>query len=112
DQLAREARRLIGGEAGRRMGESGLMIAVVDSAGRIVAANGAFAVRAAGPESDGAPLEGTAFVDHLTASAGGQFHFAAEGKAAPPLRIIQVSAGDEPAALSIFLLLDDIPGPR
>ena len=44
--------------------------------------------------------------------AGGQFHFAAEGKAAPPLRIVQVPAGDEPDALSAFLLLDDVPGPR
>jgi two-component system cell cycle sensor histidine kinase/response regulator CckA len=112
DDLAREARRLIAGEAGRRMGESGLMVAAVDGAGTIVAANGAFAVRAAGPEGEGAAIEGTPLVDHLTASAGGQFHFAAEGKAAPPLRIVQVPGGEDGTAVSVFLLLDDIPGPR
>jgi len=112
DHLGKEARRLIAGEAGRRMGESGLMVAVVDSTGTIVAANGAFSVRAAGADSEGGPVEGSAFVDHLTASSGGQFHFAAEGKAAPPLRILQVPVSDDPSALSIFLLLDDVPGPR
>ncbi|MEA3031204.1 MAG: two-component system, cell cycle sensor histidine kinase and response regulator CckA [Sphingomonadales bacterium] len=112
EDLAREARRLITGEAGRRMGEAGLMVAVVDAAGTILAANGAFAVRAAGPEGEGAAIAGSPFVDHLAASAGGQFHFAAEGKAAPPLRIVQVPAGDDAGALSLFLLLDDIPGPR
>jgi len=112
EDFAREARRLIGGEAGRRMGEAGLMVALVDPAGTVLAANGAFAVRAAGPEGEGGRIEGSAFVDHLAASAGGQFRFAAEGKAAPPLRIVQVPAGEDEAAHSIFLLLDDIPGPR
>jgi len=112
DDVAKEAHRLIAGEAGRRMGESGVMVAAVDAAGTIIAANGAFAVRAGGPEGEGAAIEGSPLVDHLTASAGGQFHFAAEGKAAPPLRILQVPAGDDESAISVFLLLDDIPGPR
>jgi two-component system cell cycle sensor histidine kinase/response regulator CckA len=113
DHVAKEARRLISGEAGRRMGEAGLMVALVDGGGTLLAANGAFAVRAAGPDGEGAAvIDGTSFVEHLTASASGQFHFAAEGKAAPPLRIVQVPAGEGPAALSVFLLLDDIPGPR
>src|SRR4051812_25563237 len=60
DQVASEARRLIGGEAGRRMGESGLMVAVVDAGGIIVAANGAFAVRAGGPEGESVRIEGSA----------------------------------------------------
>ena len=112
DDVAREARRLIAGEAGRRMGESGLMVVAVDAAGTILAANGAFAVRAAGPEGEGAAIEGSPLVDHLTASPSGQFHFAAEGKAAAPLRIVQVPAADDQSAMSVFLLLDDIPGPR
>ncbi|MBV9881784.1 MAG: response regulator [Sphingomonadaceae bacterium] len=113
DHVAREARRLIGGEPGRRMGEAGLMVALVDGGGTILAANGAFAVRANGPDGEGnVAIAGTPFVDHLTASSAGQFHFAAEGKAAAPLRIVQVPAGEGPATLSVFLLLDDIPGPR
>jgi two-component system cell cycle sensor histidine kinase/response regulator CckA len=111
DDLAREAGRMIGGEVGRRMGEAGLMVAVVDAAGTIRAANGAFAVRAARPGENG-EVVGTDFVDHLAASAGGQFHFAAEGQAATPLRIVQVPGGEGDGALSFFLLLDDVPGPR
>jgi two-component system cell cycle sensor histidine kinase/response regulator CckA len=112
EDFAREARRLIAGEPGRRMGEAGLMVALVDAAGTILAANGAFSIRAAGPEGEGGGVEGGPFVDRLAASPGGQFRFAAEGKAAPPLRIVQVPAGDDRQAFSLFLLLDDIPGPR
>jgi two-component system cell cycle sensor histidine kinase/response regulator CckA len=111
DDFVRQASRMIGGEAGRRMGEAGLMVAVADEAGTIRAANGAFAMRAARPGDDGA-IVGSDFVEHLAASPSGQFHFAAEGQAATPLRIVQVPAGEGAADLSFFLLLDDIPGPR
>jgi two-component system, cell cycle sensor histidine kinase and response regulator CckA len=110
--LAADARRLIAGEAGRRMGEAGLMAAIVDSAGTILAANGAFAARILSPDGETVAVEGTPLVDHLSAAANGQFHFAAEGKAAAPLRIVQIPAGDGPESLSAFLLLDDVPGPR
>ena len=60
------------------MGESGLMVAAVDAAGTILAANGAFAVRAAGPERRERRDRGQPAGRHLTASAeDGQFHFAA-----------------------------------
>jgi two-component system cell cycle sensor histidine kinase/response regulator CckA len=107
-----EAKRLITGEAGRRMGEAGLMAAIVDASGTLLAANPAFALRAAGTDGESAPIEGSAFVDHLTASAGGQFHFTAEGKAAPPLRIVQIPSAEAPEAPSVFLLLDDVPSLR
>ena len=110
--LATEVRRLIGGEAGRRMGEAGLMAAIVDAAGTILAANSAFAQRTAPAEGEARPVEGTPLVDHLAAGQSGQFHFAAEGKAAPPLRIMQVPFAEGGDALSAFLLLDDVPGPR
>jgi two-component system cell cycle sensor histidine kinase/response regulator CckA len=109
--LAEEARRLVTGDAGRRMGESGLMTAVVDGAGRILAANPAFVVRASGPDAESV-IEGSELVAHLVASSTGQFHFLAEGKAAPPLRIVQVPAGEGDAPLSVFLILDDLPGAR
>jgi two-component system, cell cycle sensor histidine kinase and response regulator CckA len=110
--LAADARRLIAGEAGRRMGEAGLMAAIVDSAGTILAANGAFCARILSPDGEPVAIEGTPLVDHLSASANGQFRFTSEGKAALPLRIVQVPAGDGPEALSAFLLLDDVAGPR
>jgi two-component system cell cycle sensor histidine kinase/response regulator CckA len=110
--LASETKRLIAGEAGRRMGEAGVMTAIVDAAGTILAANGAFIARTAGVDGEPRPVEGTPFVEHLAASPSGQFHFATEAKAAPPLRIIQIPAGEGPDALSAFLLLDDVPAPR
>ena len=110
--IAAEARRLIAGEAGRRMGEAGLMAALVDSSGSILVANAAFSARTAGIDGEGKAIEGTALVEHLAASGSGQFQFAAEGKTGPPLRIVQVPAGEGPDALSAFLLLDDVPGPR
>ena len=42
------------------MGEAGLMVALVDAAGTILAANGAFSVRAAGPEGEGGAVQGSA----------------------------------------------------
>jgi len=112
DDLAREAKALIAGEAGKRMGEAGLMTALVDATGQILAANAAFALRAGGAETETPSVEGSSLVSHLGASKTGQFHFVAEGKSAPPLRILQVPAGDGADALSVFLLLDDIPGAR
>jgi two-component system cell cycle sensor histidine kinase/response regulator CckA len=46
--LGREARRLVTGEAGQRLGEAGLMIALADRDGNLVAGNRAFAVRCSG----------------------------------------------------------------
>ena len=108
--LTAEARRLLWGDAGRRLGDAGLMLVLTDAEGRIRAANPAFALRAAGEE--GEPVEGTGLADHLAASDSGHFHFIADGKAGRPLRIVQVGAGDEADSPSFFLLLDDVPGAR
>jgi len=108
--LGAEAARLVAGEAGRRIGDAGLMLALVDPSGDIRAANSAFAQRTAADDGEGA--EGTQLVDHLVADDNGQFHLAAEGKASPPLRIIQIPSADRPDALSFFLLMDDIASVR
>jgi two-component system, cell cycle sensor histidine kinase and response regulator CckA len=102
--LAGEARRLISGEAGRRLGEAGLMAVLTDGEGTILTANEAFAFRAAG---DNGAIEGSPFVACLTGTDDGQFHFAAEGKGATALRILQVPVAESPEPLSLFLLLDD-----
>jgi two-component system cell cycle sensor histidine kinase/response regulator CckA len=109
-EFAVEARRLLGGEAGRRVGDAGLMLVLADADGRIRAANTAFVLRAAGEE--GGPIEGTDLVDYLAASDTGQFHFAGEGKNGPPLRILQVSTGERADSPAFFLMLDDVPGAR
>ncbi len=103
--LVGETKRLLRNEAGQRAGEAGLMLVLTDGEGVIQAANAAFTARVAGDGSE--PIEGGGLVDHL-AGTDGRFHFAAESKAAPPLRILQIPAGDGPDALSLFLLLDDV----
>ncbi len=108
--LAVEARRLLAGEAGRRASDAGLMVVLTDAEGRIRAANGGFAHRATGDEVDS--VEGSSLVDHLAASESGSFHFASEGKAGLPLRILQIPAGDAEDSPSLFLMLDDVPGAR
>ncbi|MDQ8754854.1 response regulator [Sphingosinicella sp. LHD-64] len=105
--LTGEARRLATGEAGRRIGEAGLMLVLTDADGRIRASNPAFAQRAMGDQEDSA--DGTGLVEHLAAAENGQFHLAAEGKAGPPLRIVQIPLGETPESPSFFLMLDDAP---
>jgi two-component system cell cycle sensor histidine kinase/response regulator CckA len=103
--LAREAHRLLGGEAGQRIGEAGLMVALADVEGNLVGANRAFAIRATGKPD--AVLGGTPLTDLVEATEDGQFHFAQEGRAATPLRMVQVPVADQPNPLTMFLLLDD-----
>ncbi len=107
--LAREARRLIDGEAGRRIADAGLMVALADAEGGLVTANPSFVARATG--KPGSPIGGTPLVDLIAATDDGAFHFVAEGRSATPLRIVQVPVADSRDPLTLFLLLDDHDGP-
>ncbi len=102
---AAEARRLLGGEIGRRLGGTGLMAVLTAADGRILEANGAFHTRAGG-EAEVAP--GTPLVDLLAIGEQNQFHFVREGKAGGALRILQVPLAEEEGAPSLFLLLDEV----
>jgi two-component system cell cycle sensor histidine kinase/response regulator CckA len=104
---AADARLLLGGDIGRRLAQTGLMAALTAADGRILEANAAFHVRAAG-ESEVPP--GTPLVDLLTMSEQHQFHFAREGKAGGALRILQVPLAEEEGGPSLFLLLDELGG--
>ena len=108
--LPREAERLLAGDAGRRLGEAGVMAVLADEAGTILAANPAFAVRALGEAGGG--VEGSSLVSFLGASEEGWFQFASEGKNGSPLRIVQVAAAESPHPLAFFLLIDDAGAPR
>ena len=108
--LPREAERLLGGEAGRRLGEAGVMAVLADGDGTILAANRAFVARALGEAGGG--VEGSPLVSWLTSSDSGQFLFACEGRDAQPLRIVQVPVAESPQPLSLFLLFDDAGAPR
>ncbi len=104
--LAAEARRLIGGLGGDRLGEAGVMIALVDEHGRLVTANRVFAQRATG-RSD-AELEGRELVGLLETDEDERIRFATESKHAEPLRLIQLPiAADGEGGASLVMLLDD-----
>ena len=108
--LPREAAAMLGGEAGRRLGEAGVMAVLANSGGDIVAANPAFAARALGEGAgsvDGAPL-----VEFLAANEAGHVLFASELREGSPLRIVQVPVTEVPEHLSLFLLFDDAGAPR
>jgi two-component system cell cycle sensor histidine kinase/response regulator CckA len=108
--LPRDAERLLGGEAGRRLGEAGVMAVLTDEAGTILAANPAFAARALGEAGGG--VEGSSLVSFLAGSDDGRFLFASEGKEGSPLRIVQVPVAESPHPLALFLLIDDAAAPR
>jgi two-component system cell cycle sensor histidine kinase/response regulator CckA len=97
-----EAALLLGGEAGNRLGQAGLMAVLADAQGQVVAANRAFCARAAGDRK----VAGRLLVDFLGVAENGEFHFASEGKAAP-LRIVEVPLGDGDDG-ALFLLLDEL----
>jgi two-component system cell cycle sensor histidine kinase/response regulator CckA len=101
-----EARRLVAGEAGDRLGQAGIMAALVDPEGRLLCANRAFLARAAGePEA----AAGTPIADLFGVAEDGRIHFGREGKSGGPLRILQVPVDGEAGPL-LFLLLDELGG--
>jgi two-component system cell cycle sensor histidine kinase/response regulator CckA len=108
DDLVGEARRMLGGPAGDRMGEAGLMAALASETGDLLAANRAFLLRAYGegePADEGAPL-----TELFRMGEEGQFRFAREGGEGGALRILQIPLADGGAGPSLFLLLDESAG--
>jgi two-component system cell cycle sensor histidine kinase/response regulator CckA len=106
--LMREPARLLAGDPGRRLGEAGVMAALTAADGTILAANPAFAARAAGEDK----VEGRQMVGFLASGDDGQILFASEGAEASPLRIVQVPVAEAPEPLTLFLLFDDVGAPR
>jgi two-component system, cell cycle sensor histidine kinase and response regulator CckA len=105
--LVGEARRLIAGPAGLRMGQAGIMAVMISGQGRILAASREFALRAAGRIE--APVEGRDFVTLLESDSQNIIRFAHEGRAGTPLRLLQVPVdpGDMESATFILLLDED-----
>lgn len=106
-----DVQRLLGGDAGRRIGEAGVMAALVGGEGRIRVANGAFLMRAAGRID--ANITGRDFAGHLRIDDKGRLFLAREEAGGLPLRMIQVPLkrasliGDGAESPLLVLLLDD-----
>lgn len=105
--LKAEARRMIEGEGGDRLGEAGIMVALVGGEGRIRTSNRAFVARATGRRD--APIEGRDFVTLLTADREGVIRFAAEGAKGTSLRLMQMplESGVIDSPTLIFLIDDE-----
>ena len=106
--LRGEARRLIGEGAGRRLGEAGVMVALVAGDGELIAANAVFLRRGLGEVDAYEP--GIDFVSLLTAGGDDLVRFVAEGDDGTPLRFVQVPLEDDPNSDALFLLLDEDGG--
>jgi two-component system, cell cycle sensor histidine kinase and response regulator CckA len=104
--LAHEAKRLIGGVAGKRMGEAGIMAVLIGGEGRIKAASQTFITRATGRFD--APIEGREFVTLLEADKNNIVRFAQEGRAGLPLRLLQIPIDpDDHETPTLVILLDE-----
>jgi two-component system cell cycle sensor histidine kinase/response regulator CckA len=112
-----DVNRFLTGEAGRQLGEAGIMAAMIGGEGRIRAANGAFLLRAAGRID--ANITGRDFAAQMRVDDKGRLFLAREEQGGLPLRLLQVplkraaqpngmqsSAQDGP----MLLLLIDEPG--
>ena len=93
---------LLAGEGGDRLGQAGVMAALLAPDGRVRAANRVLAVRALG---EGSALAGRDFAHLLVTDSRGLVRFEREGLDGPPLRVIQLPFHDDGEML--VALLDD-----
>jgi two-component system cell cycle sensor histidine kinase/response regulator CckA len=108
-----DVHRVLTGEAGRQLGEAGVMAVMIGAEGRIRAANGAFLLRAAGRID--ANITGRDFAAHMRVDDKGRLFLAREetgGLLQVPLRRASPSAGTpttNPQDGPMLLLLIDEP---
>ena len=95
----------IAGSIGERFGNAGVMAALVDGEGRLLAANRAFTSRALHDET---PAHKPRFTDLVEAGEGGEFRLIAEGEGGRPMRAVHVPVNPaEPGGAGTFLLFDN-----
>jgi two-component system cell cycle sensor histidine kinase/response regulator CckA len=113
-----DVHRFLTGEAGRQLGEAGIMAVMIGGEGRIRAANGAFMLRAAGRID--ANITGRDFAAHMRVDDKGRLFLAREEAGSLPLRLLQVPlrrasqpGGGQAAAQDgpmLLLLIDEPAG--
>ena len=108
--MAAEARRLVSGAGGDRLGEAGVMAVLIGQEGRIRAANRSFAQRATGRAE--AAIEGRDFTSLLISDKAGAIRFERDGLTGQSLRLLQIpierDIADSP---TLIFLIDDDRGP-
>ena len=103
--LGRTVADLLTGETGVRLGQAGIMAALIAPDGRVRAANPVLAHRATG-RAEGA-IEGRDFARHLITDSRGLVRFEREGLEGHPLRIVQIPFLEGEDAPMLVALLDD-----
>lgn len=94
----------ITGPTGERLNRAGVLAAVVDGEGRLLAANKLFADRAM-PSAKAE--DGLRFAELVQVDEAGLFHLVAEGEGANPLRAVHVPVyPSQPSGTGTFLLFD------
>ncbi|MCW2369720.1 two-component system cell cycle sensor histidine kinase/response regulator CckA [Sphingobium sp. B11D3D] len=98
--------RIMAGEAGERLSDSGVMCVMIGGEGRIRAANPAFILRATGRADS--IIEGRDFAGYMRVDAEGRIFFAQEEKQAVPIRMIQVPLRpDDPSGQIVLVMVDE-----
>ena len=104
--LAAEAKRLIEGPAGIRIGEAGMMAVLIGPEGRVRSASRSFTLRASGKVDSS--VEGRDFVTLLETDSNGAIRFVKDGPAGTPLRLLQIPIeADNPDSPTLIILLDE-----
>ena len=107
DDPARALLAVVTGAPGERMGAAGVMAALVDREGRLIAANRVLSTRAL--DSVDADATGRLLTDLLRRGPDDRIRFAADADEIDPLRLVQVPI-DHDRDTSLFLILDESPG--
>jgi len=101
-------RALLDGSGGQRLGEAGVMLALVHADGTIIGANEVFIFRAMGDAA--ADIAGVNMTSLLETGPDGGVRIARDPEETPPLRIVPVSLEEDPAeGASVFLMFDEDP---
>lgn len=106
DRVARFTDALVG-DIGRRLGEAGIMAAMIAPDGRVLSANAVLRARATG-DSAGV-IEGRDFTRYLITDSRGLVRFEREGLDGNPLRLVQIpfsDAADSADAAMLIAMLD------
>lgn len=105
--LVSETQRLLTGPAGERLGEAGVMAALIGPKGHIRIASPVFVARATGLR--GTALEGRDFPSLFERDSHGAIRFVQEGPTGHPLRLLQIPGdpGNADSDTLVFLLDED-----
>ncbi|WP_439570979.1 response regulator [Sphingomonas sp.] len=103
--LTKQAQALVAGKSGDRLGQAGIMMALIGADGRVRAANRVLRLRAAGDEL--AMIEGRDITRFLITDNRGTVRFEREGLSGPPIRVLEIPFLDGDATPMLVALLDE-----